>query len=124
MLRHLVAIVTLIVITIQCTEAGQIIPIKKGEESPITGYVIDNAQEKKFRQINEESKLLEKKAVTLEQLGELHNQRAEYYKSLYVESQKDLQSKEDRNFWTKTIYFVGGIVVTGFISYAAMKYSK
>jgi hypothetical protein len=104
--------------------AGSIRPIKKDEPSPYDGFVIDKPQEKKFRTINEEKKLLERKVLTLEEFVKIHKERFNYQQDINVDLHKRLKQKESDLFWNKTIYFIGGIFLTGFVSYAAMKYGR
>ena len=77
-----------------------------------------------MRQINEEKKLLEKKTVALEQLGVVRNEQVKHYKELYRDTKKEAKRRESQVFWKKTIYFIGGVLVTGALSYAALKYGR
>jgi hypothetical protein len=104
--------------------AGVIKPIKKGEVSSINGFVIDHDQEMKFRKINEEKKLLETKTIALEELGKIKTAQVDYYKDVHSKTIEDMKRRESRIFWNRTVYFIGGIVLTGFMSYATVKYGR
>lgn len=103
---------------------GEIAVIMKGDPAPYDGFIIDRSQEKVFRQINEENKLLGKKVLTLEQISEMHKIRADYYAELNSNLADEWKKEQVRTFMNRTIYFIGGVLVTGFISYSAIKYSR
>lgn len=104
--------------------AGRIEPISEGEPAEYSGFLIDHAQEVKFRTINEENKLLRKKTISLEQLALIQGERAKYLNEMYVDAMAQYRDKESRSFWQKTVYFIGGVLITGAISYTAIKYTR
>lgn len=104
--------------------AGEISPIKKGDPSPIDGYVITKEFEKKARQTNEENKLLKQKEITLKDLQVVNEQRIEFYKENAKQAHKRLQKEKFKSFWKTTFMFIGGIAVGAGVFYMASKVYK
>ena len=82
--------------------------IKKGQASPIDGFVISTDFEKELRQINEDSKILKRQnillkdlQVTQEYMVTLHSERAS-------NAQKELEKEQIKGFFKSTLYFIGG----------------
>lgn len=97
--------------------AFAVTPIKKGEVSPVDGYVFTPDEEKKLRQINEENITLKDLQVHQEEKTQILEERTKNYKD-YVEQQKNLGP------WEKGAYIglgVGGTVLLLFLATSVVK---
>lgn len=125
MKKNLILLIVMLVIAcnINAEEVahGNITFVEKGDPAPYAGYVVDESQMKHFRQINEEKKLLEKKTIKLEELGIRQEDSKEWYKNNYYKVKEKYEWQQTKSFWTNTLYFVGGAVLTGLISYGTVK---
>ncbi len=104
--------------------AADIVPIKKGQAAPFSGFVISYDMEKSMRQTAEDSKvknewldLASLKITIIEKRNILYKNHNEYLS-------KEVYKARKSTFWTKTIYFIGGIAVTGAIGYLAVRAVK
>jgi len=120
-----------LLLSINTIFAQDIVPIKKGQPSPADGFYISYNQEKKFRLINEENLKLKTQVIQLKDLSaalEDKNTILEQRLTLYQNQNKyltsELSDQRIDNFFGKTIYFIGGILVTGAIGYIALKYGN
>jgi hypothetical protein len=105
----------LLILTILLTSVNSFAAtsLNKDDPAPYPGLLFNKAEEKQLRKNNEELKLLRKLRVTQEEL---------------IENQKDqigilkgkLESR-DVSGLVKTLYFVGGVLATGFSIYLAGK---
>lgn len=100
---------------------GNITPVQVGEVVMYDGFLVDAPQMKHFRQINEEKKLLEDKTIKLEELGIREKEAKDWYKNNYYEVKKKYEWQQTKSFWVSTLYFLGGAVLTGAVSYATVK---
>jgi len=114
-------IIVLLMFTITSVWANpQIVGIKKGEVAQFDGFIINYEMEKNFRLINEENINLKKINITLKDLQVTQEQTIEILNKRLVSSQ-DLNDKfldrihqqESQSFWEKSIFFLGGAVITG-----------
>jgi len=94
--------------------AGEIQPISKGQEAEFSGFLITKDFEKRLRTINEENKLLERKNVTLERLGNVNEDIAQHYK-------KRASKAELRGDLKGIGGFLLGVLVTGAIAVGLSK---
>jgi len=116
----IIVIFLLVVTNIHATEIN---PIKKGDPSPIDGYVIDVSTEKAMRSKMDK---LEYQALKLEWLGVAKDAVIDAQKD-HIELQKrhNLELRDEltksTGFWTKAAWFTLGSVMTGLISYGVIK---
>jgi hypothetical protein len=101
-------------------------PIKKGDPSPVDGYVVTKEQEKKLRQKVED---LEFKNVRLSDLSvkqdnmiKTQDRHIEIQKKHNSELRKEL--KERTGFWSKSVYFVLGCLTATAMGYVTVKALK
>lgn len=100
---------------------GKIKAIEAGEVAEYSGFLVDDSQMKHFRQINEEKKLLEQKTIKLEELGIRMEDSKNWYQDNYYKIKDKYEWQQTKSFWVNTLFFVGGVVLTGLITYGAMK---
>lgn len=103
--------------------AQDFIPIKKGDDSPLDGYVISVDTEKKLRQKVSD---LEFEKVKLNQLGVLNNQEISLYKeksALQSEHNKELRDelKSSNSFFRSTGYFILGGLIASVVAFSAAR---
>lgn len=98
-----------------------IVSIRKGEVSPMDGYVIDSPMEKRMRQIREEEKKSKQEVIKLEELRYIETTRIEIYKQQVIDLEKQNYSLKVDNTLTSVLYFGLGVVVTGAASYGVIK---
>ena len=98
--------------------------INKGDTAPHSGILVDAAQMKEFRQINEEKKLLETENLKLKDLGVINDQRIDLYKEHVKQVTEDLSRSERRAFWQSVGTFALGVVVTGFAAKVAIESTR
>lgn len=111
---------------INTTFANEVTYIKKGDPAPENGYFITILQEKKFREQNEENKKLvsinlQLKDLQLQQENRIDilNERINGYQADNKYLMDRVSSARADGFWNKTIYFVGGVLLTGSSVYLA-----
>lgn len=104
--------------------AADIAPINKGQAAPFSGFVISYDMEKSMRQLAGDSqhkseliRLKDLKITVIEKRNILYKNHNEYLS-------KEVYKARKSSFWTKTIYFIGGIAVTGAIGYLAVRAVK
>lgn len=105
---------TLLAITLLITSlsAFSTTHIKKGEISPKTGYVITVEEEKNFRKINEDKKILEKLKFVHEEKIELQAKRIENLRE-FVKDSSPLSK------YQKMGYYFLGVLATSTSVYLA-----
>lgn len=94
--------------------AGEIQPIQKDQKAEFSGYLITKEFEKNLRTINEKNKLLERKNVTLERLGQVNEDIAQDYK-------KKASRAELRGDLKGIGGFLLGVLITGGIAIGLSK---
>lgn len=123
-MRTITKIIVLFFLIIQATKAEDIIAIKKGNPSPIDGFVITKEFEKDLRQINEDNKLLKRQNLVLKDLQVTQEDLVSLHKENTRNAQKELEKEQIKGFFKSTLYFVGGIILGGAISYGLSKVYK
>lgn len=115
--------ILLLLISFQCF-AQDIIPIKKGQPSPIDGFVI--SKRLNTRMI-EDTEILERKNLQLRDLSVLQDEALSdlnKHKETLVRHNAELRGalkEKPTGFWQKTGYFVLGALITGAISYGTIR---
>lgn len=117
-------IIVLFFLIIQASKADGIVPIKKGEVSTIDGFVITKEFEKDLRQTNEENKLLKRQNLVLKDLQVTQEDLVSLHKENARNAQKELEKEQIKGFFKSTLYFVGGVILGGAISYGLSKVYK
>ena len=117
-------LIILLLLTFNTAFAQDIIPIKKGQPSPIDGFVISKKANEK---IIEDREKLERKNIQLKDLSVLQDQSITDLKSHRdtlsrhnAELRESLRAKPT-GFWQKTGYFVLGALITGAIGYGTVR---
>lgn len=108
---------------LNCVQAEMIV-LKKGDIAPSDGILVDAAQMKEFRQLNEDNKNLELQNVKLKDLGIIQEQRIDLYKQEVQRVTEDLSRSERKAFWQSAGTFVLGVIVTGFAAKVAIEASR
>lgn len=98
--------------------------LEKGQTAPFTGVLVDAKQMKKFRQVNEEKKLLDKKNIKLKDLNVLKDQKIELYKKEITQTHKELTRYKTKTFFTNAGYFALGVILTGFAAKTAIESTR
>lgn len=102
------------------TQAQTIKPIKKGETSPITGYVIDKEFEKERRKERELLQVERNKNKVWQELGKIREGREDFYKKQAVEAKREALKSD----FQKVLYFVGGVLLGGAAVYVGSKVTR
>lgn len=92
-------------------------PIKKDQPAPYDGFILDEANLKEMKTINEERKVLKKKVVTLEELGNIKDSKVKLYKEEADYYHKQAKKEESKSTWK----IVGGILL-GILATSAAGY--
>ena len=95
--------------------------IKKGAPAPFDGFVVDAKQMKVFRQIDKDRKVLKEKEITLKDLGVVQEKRIKYFQDQADFYQTEMQAQQVKGWFKNTVYFLGGVAITGLISYGAWR---
>lgn len=95
-------------------------PVKKDDTVPYDGYLFNNEEEKKIRQINEEKIKLEDLNILKDKKIELQDLRINNYQN-YVEDTKDLKPLGS---WERVGWFFLGVLSTGVGFYTTSKIIK
>ena len=116
----MIAIITSLLFVINVS-ADSLIPIKKGETSPVDGYVISQDTEKQMRQTVSD---LEFKNKQLSQLGVLNEQQIKLMEQrgeIQAAHNKELsdQLKSSNSLLKSTGYFLLGGLVATIVAYGA-----
>lgn len=104
--------------------AQDIVPIKKGQVAPIDGYIITRAAHNK---IKAKMETLQYENLKLHDLAIAQDEAIVHlkrHKATLAEHNASLRTELRRKptgFWQKTGYFVMGAVLTGVVSYGAIR---
>jgi hypothetical protein len=104
--------------------AIDIVPIKKGEPSPGEGFFVSIEEMKKFRQINEEKKLLEQKVLTFKDLSIVNDQRIEVYQKQSNYYQEQYLKQQTKTMWSGIGGFILGAAATSLAAYGTVRLLK
>lgn len=98
--------------------------VEKGHVVESGSFLVTPDQMKKFREINEKKKNLEKQVVTLQELQYINEDRIKVHKEINTELEKQV-SKEQFKSGAKSIgAFILGVLATSAAAYAAIQVSK
>ncbi len=115
-MRYLV----LLLLSFNICFAQTIQPIKKGQDAPYSGYVIDSKFEKAIRKEARQLDLERNKNEVLRQLGQVRDREVDFYKEQAREAKKDLK----REKFKKVIYTILGVIAGGGAIYLGSKIAK
>ena len=108
----------LMVLCLVCNVSyAEMVIVKKGDPAPFEGILVDQAQMKEFRQINEDKKNLELQNLKLKDLALINDERVDLYR-------KELSSSETKSLWKSVGYFALGVLVTGFAAKVAIESTR
>lgn len=94
-----------------------IVPIKQGTPAPFDGFVITSQFEKDRRHESEELKLSKSKNLVLSDLVVTQDEMITFHKK-----QANIAISEANTAQLKSyLYFVGGVLITGLISYGTVR---
>ena len=114
----------ILLLTISPVYAIEVTPIKKGEAAKVDGFIVSKDEMKKLREINEKKKLLEKENLSLKDLNVVNDRRVSLYGERYSAVERELTRERTKSNLKGIGGFVLGVVITGFIGYAAVRASK
>ena len=112
------------VVSLSVQAEPKISKLEKGKKAPYSGLLINKEQSAKFRQTNEENKLLNTKVLKLEQLRVVQKDSTEFYKERYRSTKKDLEIAETKSFFKSTLFFFGGVGITTLITFAVLRTTR
>jgi hypothetical protein len=104
--------------------AIDIVPVKKGEPAPSDGFFVSPEEMKKFRQINEEKKLLDQKVISFQDLAITNEQRIDIYKKHSDYYQQEVVKAQNKTMWAGIGGFVLGVVATSLSAYGTVRLLK
>lgn len=117
-------ILLIILLTINSATAIDITPIKKGEPAPANGFFVDKKNIKKFREINENKKLLEQENGKLKSLNQLAINETKIYKENYQEANRQVRVEKFKSDLKGIGGFLLGVLATSAAAYAAIRIAK
>lgn len=100
-------LIILVILITNLTFAQNSAIVKKGDTVPFSGILLTEERA-------EEAVKAEKKVVTLEQLAEAQKALTEFHKDEASVARRRLSEAKWDGFWSNTVYFVLGVVITGF----------
>ena len=103
---------------------AQVQYIKKGQVAPYDGYLFTPKKEMEVRKVVEENKLLKRKELVLSDLQTVYEDKSKYFKKIASEAQNEAVRARVRGDVKGVLGFVVCVVITGAISYAALKAVK
>ncbi len=95
--------------------------LREGEKAPFSGYLIDDEQAEKVRNLKIDLGTLEKVNVSMGTENEIMVRRLNNSNAHIDSLAKQLVDSRDEGFFTKAAYFMGGAVITGVIAYGAAR---
>lgn len=101
-----------------------IVFVKKGDTVSFDGFLVAPKQMDKFRLINEERKLLEEKNIQLKDLGVVQDNRIKFFQQSADQYKDEIFRERTKSRIENILFFVGGVVLTGGISYGLQKTLK
>lgn len=107
-------------ISINFCFAQQISPIKQGQKASYDGFLIDKKFEQDRRKERELLKLERNRTELLKQLGEVHKEKAGFYRQEVKEANRQILKGKFRTVF----YFVVGVLAGGAAVYVGSKVSK
>ena len=114
----------IILLTMSQAFAIDVTPVKKGDPSPKDGFFVDTENMKKFREINEKKKNLEKQVVTLEDLGVINEERIKIHKTMLSNTEREVSKERTKGNLKGLGGFILGVLATSVAAYAAIRVSK
>jgi len=116
--------ILILMIAMSPAYAIEVTPIKKGQPATKDGFVVSKDDMQKLRKLNEKKKLLERENLNLKDLNVINEKRVNVYEERYNASEKELTREKTKSNLKGIGGFVLGVVVTGFIGYAAVRASR
>lgn len=117
-------IILLLSLIFNSVYAIDITPIEKDEKAPFSGFIIDKDNMKKFRQINEDKKNLEKETILLKDLAAIQEQRVDNLKEQNSLTEKELNREKFQSNLKGIGGFLIGVLATSLAAYAAIRVAK
>jgi len=123
-MRSFIKIFLVLLICFDVCAQEQMVILDKNQPAPFKGILSNADQMKKFRESHESLKICKEISNKQEQLAKLTEIESNYYKKKYTNLNDEHEKYKSKTWWQKTGYFLLGVVITGTISYAAMKYGR
>lgn len=102
--------------------------LSKGTPAPFDGVLFSKEMEKSIRQIDLDNAYLKQQNASLNRLNDLSNQEndilSKRYENMALKANQLAEQQvkaENASFWKNALYFVGGALITGVISYGVVK---
>lgn len=95
----------------------EIVSIKQGEPAPFDGFVITKQFEKDRRQEHEELALQKNKNLLLSDLAATQEELVKFHKEQTIMAISEANKSQFKSY----LYFVGGVLITGLISYGTVR---
>lgn len=117
-------IILITLLLLNSVYAIDITPIKVGEPAKYDGFLVSSEEMKKFRQINEEKKLLAEQNIHLKDLQVLNEKRLAVYDEAYTKVNKDLRFESLKGDFKGLGGFFIGVAVSSIAAYAVVRTLK
>jgi len=98
--------------------------LKKGDQAPYAGTLFSTEDEKKLRQMREDSEYFKKKAELLSIDNKFLEDKSSLWMNQSKELSKQLVSSQNDSFWKKAAFFALGVAATVGAAYAVKGATK
>ena len=108
----LLLIIALALFSFMTAKSADLVKLEEGDKAPFTGALVSPERLNEFRQIDETNRLLEKKILTMRDLGVVMESRVDLNKKLAEEYKIEYTKSESKRSMTNLGHFLLGIAIT------------
>lgn len=94
------------------TKSADLVKLEEGDKAPFTGVLVSPERLNEFRQLDETNRLLEKKVLTMRDLGVVMESRVDLNKKLAEEYKIEYTKSEAKRSLTNLGHFLLGVAIT------------
>lgn len=108
----LLLIIALALFSFINANGADIVKLEEGDKAPFTGALVSPDRLNEFRQLDETNRLLEKKILTMRDLGVVMESRVDLNKKLAEEYKIEYTKSEAKRSLTNLGHFLLGVAIT------------
>ena len=124
MLKNVILLIITWVILTTTSFSNEVVTLNKGDTAPFRGALFSENKTNELRANDERRLLLEKKTITLEEIGVLSEQRLDIYKKRVYTLEETITKNNRKRFWSNIGHFLLGAALTGLAAKVAIESSK